>query len=386
MHEAHGQHRQLAGVLHLRALHHLDALVGELDFHGDQRAQVALAVAQELLGHHAVRARVLAEDGADLPVAVVHAEDLGPLRPGVARRALVGRPRQQLQVQDALAPVAHAGADAVRARVPAADDHHVLALRRHEALVPAALQVALLGEQQPLLVLGEELHREVHALELAPRDRQVPRLGGPDGEHEGVVGRAEVVDVHVHPHVGAGDELDALLAQQLHAALHGLLLQLHVGDAVHEQAAHAVRPLVHRHLVAHLVELVGGGEARGPAAHHGHAHARAERGHARRDPPLLPRPVHDGVLDVLDGDGLVHQAGHAAALAGRRAHAARELREVVGLVQPVVGVPPLALVHQLVPLGDQVVDRAPGVRLAEGRPAVHAPSCLNSSFDAVVAR
>jgi hypothetical protein len=53
--------------------------------------------------------------------------------------------------------------------------------------------------------------------------------------------------------VGAGDERDAFLAEQVHAALDDALVELHVGDAVHEQAADAVGALVNRHRVAGLV-------------------------------------------------------------------------------------------------------------------------------------
>ena len=39
---------------------------------------------------------------------------------------------------------------------------------------------------------------------------------------------------------GVGDELDAGGGHEVDAALDGLLVELHVGDAVHEQAADAV--------------------------------------------------------------------------------------------------------------------------------------------------
>ena len=106
---------------------------------------------------------------------------------------------------------------------------------------------------------------------------------------------------------------------------------------------------------------------RGPRADDGDRHAAAVLGDARGDPALLPGALHDGVLDVLDRHGLVHQARHAAgslrgkgglvdviwkdgrqawhaiiikrmyaqnapALAGGRADEAGELGEVVGLV------------------------------------------------------
>lgn len=53
-----------------------------------------------------------------------------------------------------------------RAGITHSDDDDVLPLGRDEAPVPVALQLTVLGHEQPLLVLGQELHREVHALEL----------------------------------------------------------------------------------------------------------------------------------------------------------------------------------------------------------------------------
>jgi hypothetical protein len=74
--------------------------------------------------------------------------------------------------------VAVGGADAVGAGVAAADDHHVLAggpELRHAGIARHAL-----------VLQRQELHREVHAAQLAARDRQVPGLLGATGEHHGV--------------------------------------------------------------------------------------------------------------------------------------------------------------------------------------------------------
>jgi hypothetical protein len=65
------------------------------------------------------------------------------------------------------------GADAVGAGIPAADHHHVLAGR---------VQLGHLGIAGDALVLQrQEVHRVVHALQLAPGDRQVARLLGAAG-------------------------------------------------------------------------------------------------------------------------------------------------------------------------------------------------------------
>ena len=128
--------------------------------------------------------------------------------------------------------------------------------------------------------------------------------------------------------------------------------------------------------MARLVELRGGRKARGTGPDNGHGLPGTGRGRHRHHPPFLEAAVDDRHLDVLDGHGRVGDPEHAGALAGRRTDAPGELREVVGLVQPVEGIAPMPAVHEVVPLGNQVVDRAAFVRLAERDAAVHAPRTL----------
>ena len=91
-------------------------------------------------------------------------------------------------------------------------------------------------------------------------------------------------------------------------------------------------------------------------------------------------------LHVLDGDRLVHDARDAGALAGRRAHAPRELGKVVGAREIDVRVLPLVLEDEVVELGDDVADRAAGVRHAKGRAAIHAPCCLPLELERLMLR
>ena len=97
-------------------------------------------------------------------------------------------------------------------------------------------------------------------------------------------------------------------------------------------------------------------------------------GTLRRDPALVPRPVDDLDLDLLDRDRVGVDAEHARRLARRRAQPAGELGEVVRGVQPVDRVAPVVAVDEVVPVGDQVAERAAVV--AERDAAVHAPPGL----------
>src|SRR5690606_18729695 len=125
------------------------------------------------------------------------------------------------------------------------------------------------------------------------------------------------------------------------------------------------------------VQLLGGREAGRAGAHDRDALTRARLGRVRLHPALGEAAVDDRVLDVLDRDRRVRDAEHAGALARRGTGAARELREVVRLVQAIERVAPAALVDEVVPLRNQVVHWAAVLRLAERHAAVHAASTLD---------
>src|SRR6185436_20828809 len=98
------------------------------------------------------------------------------------------------------------------------------------------------------------------------------------------------------------------------------------------------------------------------------------RGHVRLNPAFLPAAVDDRAFDRFYGHRVVVDVQGARRLARRRADAAGELREVVGRVQHVERGLPAIAAHQLVPVGDQIVDRAAVV--TERYAAIHAPRAL----------
>ena len=380
--EAHGKDYEVSGPFPFGTLDGTWALGGNFDVLGDQAFDITIVVTDELLGHDGVDAGVLAEDGLDLGVAVVNAEDARPLGPRVVRCTLHGRLRHELEIGYRLAPVAHGGSNTIGARVTASDHDDVLPGGSDKGvLVPLRFQGSLLGHEEALLVLREELHGKVNALEVAARNGQVTRLGSADGEGKGVVVGPELVDVDVTADIGVRNELNALLSEKVDAAVDGLLLELHVGDAVHEKTPDAIGPLVDGDLMTHLVELVGCGKAGGSRSHNSDCHSSPILDDARLDQAIIPGPVNDGIFNVLDGDRTVDEAGDARALAGCGADTSGELWEVVGLVQPIDGVGPLSVVDQIVPLRDEVIDRTARLGLAKGSAAVHATGGLDLALD-----
>ena len=69
--------------------------------------------------------------------------------------------------------------------------------------------------------------------------------------------------------------------------------------------------------------------------------------------------INDSTLHGFDGDRGFIDPQHTTALARGRADSASELWEVVGLQQAVQGFLPPALVHQVIPLWNQVAQGTP---------------------------
>ena len=106
-----------------------------------------------------------------------------------------------------------------------------------------------------------------------------------------------------------------------------------------------------------------------------HAPAAARAGGLRDDPALVPGAVHDRDLDLLDRHGVaLVDLEHARGLARRGAEAARELGEVVRPVELLDRLAPAVAVDEVVPLRDQVPERAAVV--AERDTALHAARAL----------
>ena len=173
------------------------------------------------------------------------------------------------------------------------------------------------------------------------------------------------------PTFGVGPEHGALGLHLGQAPVETELLHLELGDAVAQQPADPVGPLEHRDVVADAGELLGGGQPGGPGPDDRDLLARLGRRRAAgTTQPCPPRVVHDLQLDLLDRHRVAVDRQHAGGLARRRAQRPGELREVVRGVQPLDRLAPLVAVDEVVPLRDEVAQRA--ALVAERDAAVHA--------------
>ena len=378
-HETGGDESQLAVVGELFAGGHHAGAAGVgvalgLQIGDDRAGQISGLVLQELLHGGLVNAGVLAELGNALGLAVVHLQHPGPLGPRIVRRTLLRGLGHHLQRHQVGAALPQGRALTVVAGVAAADDEDILTCGAD------GLAVGKAAVQQALGHAGEVVHREMDALGIPAGDVQVPGLLCAAAEDDGVVALEQFGGIHGPAHIHVGAELHAFGLHDLDAALDDGFVQLHVGNSVHQQAAHTVGTLEHSHRVAALVQVLGHRQARGAAADDGHALAGAGRGRGGVEPALGVARLYDGVLVLPDGDAA---AGHIAAGAGGfaegRVDPARELRETIGSPQTAERQLPLALIHEVVPLRDEVVQGAAGGHaadhhacLTEGDAAVHA--------------
>src|SRR5690606_17295451 len=199
---------------------------------------------------------------------------------------------------------------------------------------------------------------------------------GAAGQQDGIVFGLELPGRDIGADVHTAMENDAFGLHLLETPVDDVLLELEVGNAIAKQAAGLRVLLVDVHVVSRAGELLRGGQARRPRPDDGYPLAGLALGRLRHDPAFLEGPFRYRIFDRLYGDRLVVDVERAGRLAGRGADAARYLREVIRRVQVECGSLPVALIDEIVPVGDLVVHRAAVV--AVGDSAVHAARRLRA--------
>ena len=109
-----------------------------------------------------------------------------------------------------------------------------------------------------LLMARRRQGREVHTVEIASRHRQIPRPCRAGRQQQRIVTSEQVARILVYADLDTRDKLYPGIAQKVDAAIDQVLFQLHVRDAVHQQSADAISPLVDRDMVAGPVQLLRG--------------------------------------------------------------------------------------------------------------------------------
>src|SRR5262245_61747201 len=121
------------------------------------------------------------------------------------------------------------GSETVGARIAAPDDDDVLVSGSDEFSVRDSVPFV------SLLLLGQILHREVDALELAAWHLEVPGRRRAAGQDQRMKFPTEIVYRDIDADVAARPEHDAFIPHDVEAAVEKPLLHLELGDAISEQ-------------------------------------------------------------------------------------------------------------------------------------------------------
>ena len=269
--------------------------------------------------------------------------------------------------------LADGGAHAIHRRVAAADDHDILARGVEPAVVEGGDRIA-----EALAVRGDQVFERGHDIaEPAAGHLDLARPVDAGRDQHRVVAFADLGEAGIAADFEAAVEDDAALFEQGDAASDDGLFELEIGDAVDQQPAHAVMPVVDLDLIAAPAQLLGRGEPGRPRADDADRAAELARRRRRLDPAALEGGVGDVTLHRTDGHravaGLLDNAV-AFAQPVVRTDPAADLRHVVGRRGDLVGLRQTPLGGQHQPVRDVVVDRA--VDLAIGHAALRAAARL----------
>src|SRR5450830_1062639 len=110
-------------------------------------------------------------------------------------------------------------------------------------------------------------------------------------------------------------------------------------------------------------------------ADHGHLLAGLDGCRLWHHPTVFPTLVDNEMLNRLDAHGVAVDSQGAGRLARRRANTAGELWEVIGRVQSLKGFLIVAAIHQVIPIGNDVIDRTTVVTKRDA--AIHATCTLH---------
>ena len=121
-----------------------------------------------------------------------------------------------------------------------------------------------------------------------------------------------------------------------------MLLQLHIGDSVHQKSANPVRTLIHRYAVASFIQLIGNSKSGRAASYNCYRLSCPDLGRLRIGIALFIGILNNRIFIFLRGNRIPDQIAGAGCFTERRAHTGGKLRKAVRLFQTVIGLLPVS--------------------------------------------
>ena len=333
-----GHHHHAAGFLILFALQPA----------ADNLFQVSGLVADEFFHRRGINTRIFAEQGNGFLLAVIGLADSRPFGPGIVLRSRIRGFRHHLQLHYRFRAQADGSSHTVVACVAAADDHNILPFRGNEFLIRK------IGIQQAFGGGPQKIHREIDAVQLPARGLDVSRIGGAAGQNHPVILFQEISGFLILSDIGVYNEFHAFRFHHLDLPVDDMLLQFHVRNAVAQKPAYPVKTFEYRNRMAPVIQLIGGGKARGAAADDGDLLAGPVLRRFRHRVAFLISIFNDGQLVASCAHRLPVQIAGTGLLAESRADPSGEFRKAAGPLETLVGLLPVSHIQQIVPLRNQV--------------------------------
>ena len=258
----------------------------------------------------------------------------------------------------------------------------------HDNIFAVSTQLSLdLVTRVDLVLLGQEFHGEMNTVQVTPWHWQVTRLFGSASQHDSVkillqlggrnghfgpVGDFAALGQFANHYTSPKN--DALGLHLCDTPVDVGLFHLEVRNAITQQATNTIVLLEQSHVMPRAGKLLRRRHSGRARADNSHFFSGFCLRRLRMHPTLVPGAVDDGVLNRLDAYRVVIHIQRTGGFAGRWTNATRELGKIIGAVQNINGILPVAPVNQVVEVRNDVVDRAATV--TKRRTAVHATGGL----------
>ena len=334
-------------------------------------------------------------------VAIIGLQNLRPLRPGIGFCPFCRGLRHHFQSRHRLTAVPDHRADAVIAGITSADHYHILTFCTDEILtLQKRLHVSGIrilpasGFRIESLIQkasgcgGQEVHCVINALDFVRiRTGKGACLLGAAGKNHSIIGIQKLLCGDILADIHPGFKFHALCFHQLLAAVNDALIELHVGNPIHEKPADPVLPLVNCHKMSSVIKLIRCRKSGRAAADDSNPLAASDRRDSRLDKSVCICSLNHKKLIVMDRNRFSVFTVDARLLAQCWTYSSGKLRKIARLDQAGKCMLVMSVIDLVIPFRNQIVQRTPGHhtgelhrRLAQRNAAVHAARSLLFPF------
>ncbi|EDK42380.1 conserved hypothetical protein [Lodderomyces elongisporus NRRL YB-4239] len=305
----------------------------------------------------------------DFSVTVINSKDPWPLRPWII---LGSRGRwlwQQLEIGHRFGSMTSRSTQTIITSVTSTNNNNVFTFK-------LLTNVCQLIFQKSLGVLVQQLHGKVDVLQLSTGNLQISWNGGTNSKYNGIIFSLQFFNSNILTNSGIANKFNAFCSQQIGPPLDYSLVQLHVGNTIHQQPTWPIASLVNSNRVSSFIQLVCTSQSSWTRADNSNASFGSMIGRCWLNPTFLETMVNNCTLNRLDIDWILIYTQNTSSLTWCRTDSTSKFREIVGHQQSLQRIPPFIVKHQLVPFWNNIGNRTSRIRSTEWNTTIHTSSCF----------